>query len=178
MKAWPAWSWWAIGAFVVAAVAGSAFFAGEGRAPQGPRSVVGSPLPALPLRTLDGKTIILRARPGEVLVVNLWASWCPPCREEMPDLERFFRAFHARGVEVVGVDQGESAGTAGAFAHALGVDYPILLDPDEAYGRALSTFGLPTTAIVDRRGVVRIAVDGPLTYGRLAADVTRLLHEQ
>ncbi len=107
--------------------------------------------------------------------MNLWATWCPPCREEMPDLQRLAARERASGLVVVGVDQGESAQRARDFARALDVRYPIWIDSGQLYGRAYAALGLPTTIIVNRRGVIVRGFDGPLTYQQMQAAVGPLL---
>jgi thiol-disulfide isomerase/thioredoxin len=107
----------------------------------------------------------------------LWATWCAPCREELPDLERFARAYAGR-VVVLGIDQGESASTAAQFARTLGVTYPILVDLDEQYGRAYQGLGLPTTVIIDRKGRVVRGIDGAMTVAQMRAAVAPALAAQ
>jgi thiol-disulfide isomerase/thioredoxin len=108
-------------------------------------------------------------------VMNLWASWCPPCRAEMPDLQRLSQAYASRGVVVVGVDEGESPERAGAFAGSLGIRFPIWIDGQQQYGRVFSALGMPTTAILDRNGVIAQAFDGQLTYDEMQKAVAGLL---
>ena len=103
--------------------------------------------------------------------MNLWGTWCPPCRAEMPDLQRLAAAYAARGVVVVGVNQGESADRAGAFARSLGIRYPIWLDEHQQYGRAFSALGLPTTVVIGRDGIVVRGYDGALSYDQLRAAI-------
>ncbi|MBV8748441.1 MAG: TlpA family protein disulfide reductase, partial [Candidatus Eremiobacteraeota bacterium] len=111
---------------------------------------------------------------GQVVLMNLWATWCPPCREEMPTLERFARE-HAGTVVVLGVDQGESADAAAAFARERGVTFPILVDEQQQYGRAYAALGLPTSVIVDRSGHVVKGVDGAMTLEQMRDAVAPLL---
>ncbi len=111
--------------------------------------------------------------------MNLWASWCPPCRAEMPDLQRLAETDAHRGVAVVGVNEGESPQKARAFADALRIRFPIWIDSSERYGLIYAALGLPTTVIVDRRGIVMRGFDGPLTLradarGRRGCDAFRL----
>lgn len=107
--------------------------------------------------------------------MNLWATWCPPCRAEMPDLQRFYQHYKSRDVVVLGIDQGESAQTVRMFAASLGVRYPILLDARQQYGRAYAAVGLPTTVIVSPAGKVINAFDGALSYGQMVAAVNPAL---
>jgi cytochrome c biogenesis protein CcmG/thiol:disulfide interchange protein DsbE len=96
----------------------------------------------------------------------------------MPALEQFYAENRAKGVVVLGVDQGESAAAAGAFARAHGVTFPILLDADEQYGRSYAAIGLPTTVIVDRRGHVMRGIDGQLSLAQMREAVGPALRAQ
>ena len=93
----------------------------------------------------------------------------------MPDLQRLSSAYRASGLMVIGVDQGESAQRVAAFSRSLGIQYPILLDREQRYGAAYAAQGLPTTALIDRRGVVVRIFDGPLTYAAMVDGVRALL---
>ncbi len=147
-----------------------------GRNPSGggPAGLTGAPAQSFDVRRTDGRADSLARYRGRVVLLNLWATWCPPCREEMPALERFARE-NAGRVSVVGVDQGESAPVAAAFARARGVTFPILVDEQQQYGRAYAAVGLPTTLIVGRDGHVVRGIDGPLTLAQMQAAVAPAL---
>jgi peroxiredoxin len=142
----------------------------------GPNGAVGQVAPVFDLRDDHERAVSLDRYRGSVVVMNLWASWCPPCRAEMPDLQRLVEADGGRGVAVVGVNEGESPQRAREFAGALGIRFPIWIDASQRYGRVYSALGLPTTVIVDRRGVVRRGFDGPLTFDEMRAAVTAVLN--
>lgn len=141
----------------------------------GPGSLTGRQAPSFPADTLSGGTSSLSAYRGKVVVMNLWASWCPPCRAEMPDLQRLYASYAGRNVVVLGVDEGESAQRAGAFAQSLAIRYPILIDKQQQYGRVYAALGLPTTIIIDQRGTVVRGFDGPLAYQQMEGAITPLL---
>lgn len=169
-------------AFIVAAVA-IGWIAVEYLVPStsstnasGPSGTVGQIAPVFDLRDDGGRAASLDRYHGSVVVMNLWASWCPPCRAEMPDLQRLLEVYGGRGVAVVGVNEGESAQRARAFASALRIRFPIWIDASQRYGRVYSALGLPTTVIIDRRGVVRRGFDGPLTFDEMRAVVTAVLN--
>lgn len=168
------WLYWIAGA-VIAAVVLAAYFRGAGTSrSSGPAALAGQPAPSFMVSRLDGATSSLNAYRGSVVVMNLWASWCPPCRAEMPDLQRLYANYRSRGVVVLGVDQGESASRAAAFAKSLGIAYPIFLDQEQQYGRVYAALGLPTTIVVDRSGIVVRGFDGPLTYQQMADAIAPL----
>jgi peroxiredoxin len=168
---------WAIAgaAIVVAVLVLVPLFRGQAPLTSGPQSIVGRRAPAIELRDDRGVAVSLAQYRGKVVLMNLWASWCPPCREEMPDLQRLYSADVRRGLMVIGVDQGESAQQAQRFASALGVTYPIWLDSAQDYGRAYEALGLPTTVLIDRRGAIVRGFDGALTYGQMQSIVAPLL---
>jgi thiol-disulfide isomerase/thioredoxin len=119
--------------------------------------------PALDLADLDGKRHDLAALRGKPVVVNFWATWCPPCRREMPSLERLRQQLAGRGLEVLAVDVGEDIDTVFAFTGQLepAPAFPILLDRDSAAMQAWKVRGLPTTFVVDAQGrIVYRAVGG------------------
>jgi cytochrome c biogenesis protein CcmG, thiol:disulfide interchange protein DsbE len=125
-------------------------------------TIVAPPL-ALPRLDRPGK-LSLTAYRGTVVVVNFWASWCGPCAEEAPLLERFYRG-RAPKVVVLGVDANDFAGDARAFMRKYGLTYPVVHD---AHGSMLGHWGvggLPATFVVDRRGHVVTRILGGLTSG-------------
>ncbi|HVR45087.1 MAG TPA: TlpA disulfide reductase family protein [Candidatus Binatia bacterium] len=141
----------------------------------GPAGLVGQPAPTFALRDDRGLPVSLERYRGRVVVMNLWASWCPPCRAEMPDLQRLAALYAGRDLAIIGVNEGESPQRAGAFASSLGIRFPIWIDSAEQYGRTYTALGLPTTMIVDRSGTVARAFDGPLTFDQMRAAVSPLM---
>jgi peroxiredoxin len=164
-----------IAGVIVAAIVFAVYFRGTTAPPSGPAALAGQQAPSFTVPQLGGGSSELAAHRGRVLVMNLWATWCPPCRAEMPDLQRLYESYKNKNVDVLGVDQGESAARVGAFAKSLGIHYPILLDQDQQYGRVYAALGLPTTIIVDPQGVVTRAFDGPLSYSQMVDAISPLL---
>lgn len=172
------WLFWIAGIAIIAAVL-AVYFRGNGAAPPaGPGSLTGRIAPSFRVAALGGGTAELNEYRDHVVVMNLWASWCPPCRAEMPDLQRLYAAYRSHSVVVLGVDEGESAQRAGAFAGSLGIHYPILVDQDQNYGRVYAALGMPTTIIVDRNGTVVRAFDGPLSYPQMVGAIRPLLNQR
>ena len=164
-----------IGAAAIAAVLLAVYLRGTVPHGAGPQGLEGQRAPSFDVVTPGGAQASLSQYAGKIVVLNLWASWCPPCRAEMPDLQRLYSAYAARGVVVVGVDEGESREHAASFARALGIRYPIWIDEDQRYGRVYAALGLPTTVIVNRSGVVMRGFDGALSYPQMTQALTPLL---
>lgn len=164
--------WAAVGlALAVLAFVVEPYFVGQRATAAGPRGLVGQSAPNLDLRDDRGKAVSLERYRGSIVVMNLWASWCPPCRAEMPDLQRLVDLDGRTGVAVVGVNEGESPERARAFADSLRIRFPIWIDASQRYGRLYGALGLPTTVIVDRKGVIVRGFDGALTFDQMRAAV-------
>ena len=110
--------------------------------------------PTLRLADLDGKVHDLADLKGKLVVVNFWATWCPPCRREMPSLERLKQRLQAHGLAVLAVDVGEDADTVFSFTGQLepAPAFPILLDRDSLTMQRWKVKGLPTTFVIDPQG--------------------------
>jgi peroxiredoxin len=139
----------------------------------------GFPAPDFTLQTADGTVLRLSDLRGQVVVLNFWATWCPPCRIEMPALQEVYVAYRERGLEVLAVNMQEGSGQTSAFAAENGLTFPILFDPDGAVSSRYRVTSLPTTLFVDRKGVIReVAVGGPLSHAYLESQVAALLAEE
>ncbi len=140
------------------------------------------PAPQLRGTTLDGADFDLAALRGKVVVLNVWASWCPPCRAEAPMLEVLASGLRPEGVEFVGVDTRDGDGTAArAFVENVGLSYPNVVDPDGvlllAFRDTLPPQAVPSTLVLDRQGRIAARVIGPTTEPRLRALITAVLDE-
>jgi len=153
---------------------------GGGSASAGPGSsviVIGSPLvgrpaPALAGRTLDGSSFDLAALRGKPVLVNFWASWCGPCREEFPLLEAALARHAGAGLVVVGALFKDDPEPARSFVVEEGATWPTVIDPDRGIGEAWKVLAPPQTFFVDRDGIVRDVQVGQV---RDAAELDRLL---
>lgn len=112
------------------------------------------PAPPVAFEDLSGRPLTLRELRGNVIFVNFWATWCGPCRTEMPTLENLYRTYRGRGFVVVGVNFKESARDARALAQNLRLSFPVVLDPDGAASEAFRVRGLPVSFLLDREGRV------------------------
>ncbi len=141
---------------------------------------VGFPAPDFTLELLDGSEMTLSDLKGQVVLVNLWASWCPPCRIEMPAIEAAYQEYKERGFVVLGVnttDQ-DSEQDAAAFVQQVGVTFPILLDRSGEVSRAYLLRGLPTSYFIDGDGIIRaIVVGGPMSAVVIRTTIETLLEQ-
>jgi thiol-disulfide isomerase/thioredoxin len=108
--------------------------------------------PDFDLETLAGDRLQMSSLRGRVVLLNFWATWCAPCREEMPDLETAYLRYHDDDFIVVGVNVAESAQQARDFTSEFGVTFPIVLDSDAAIANQMGISGLPVSLFIDRNG--------------------------
>ncbi len=146
-----------------------------GRGGGGPSMLAGAPAQSYTVKNLSGASDELERYRGHVVLLNLWASWCAPCRSETPALERLYESDRGRGLVVLGIDQGESAVAAGSFSQEMKLTYPILLDEDQRYGRAYAAVGLPTSLVIDAGGRIVRGIDGELSLAQMHEAVDPLL---
>ncbi len=120
------------------------------------------PAPAFTLNDIDDAPHALADYKGKVILLNFWATWCPPCRREMPSLERLHQAMHADEFVVIAVNQMETTDHVFAYTGQLEVDptFTILFDTDSTVSRAYRVNGLPTTYLIDRQGNIRYRAVG------------------
>lgn len=125
---------------------------------------VGDPVPAYTATTLQGEPVSLEAMTGQPVLLNLWATWCHPCREEMPDLQRLHQTYGPRGLRVIGVsiDAPGAAGDIPAFLREFGVGYPIWLDPDDRASSLFGVPGIPATFLIGADGTLLWKHLGPV----------------
>lgn len=113
----------------------------------------GAALPAFSLPLLSGRGVLTSDRlEGRPTVINFWASWCAPCREEMPLLERTWRTYEDRGIQFLGVNLRDSPREARAFVRKYDVSYPVVVDESQTLAKKLGIDGLPQTLFIDAEG--------------------------
>ncbi len=142
-----------------------------GQRPPSPQ--VGFPAPDFTLPTLGGGTLHLAETRGQPLILNFWATWCPPCRAEMPALQE---AARLADVTVLAVNQGEGEAQVAQFMQTQALALPALLDQDVAVSQLYRVRSLPTTFFIDGDGVIReIVIGGPMSKALLQSKIERLL---
>ncbi len=125
----------------------------------------GNSAPDFTLKNLAGQEVKLSDLRGKVVLVNFWATWCPPCRGEIPSMERLNRAMAGKPFQMlaISIDEGGKEAVEALFSKA-GVSLPTLLDPTQQTGKRYGITGVPETFIVDKKGVILKKVVGPIDW--------------
>lgn len=134
--------------------------------------------PALELSDMGGALHSLEDYHGQVVLVNLWATWCPPCKAEMPTLEAYYQAHQADGFVTIAVNDGDPEDSVTTFVQQYGLSFPVWLDPTyQATDHAFKTRNLPSSFVIDRTGNVRLRWVGEIDRTALEKYVTPLILE-
>ena len=115
----------------------------------------GSPAPQFTLGSRAGQSVSLAQYKGQVVMLNFWASWCGPCRQEMPLLESIYKKYNRLGFTMIGVNVEPDSNAANEWLKATPVSFPILYDKDSKVSKMYDVAGMPSTVIIDRTGKVR-----------------------
>lgn len=113
------------------------------------------PAPDFTLHSVAGPNLRLQEQRGQVVMLNFWASWCGPCRQEMPQLDRLYEKYHAAGFQLLGVNVDEDVHNATGVSSKLGLHFPVLLDTEKKVSRLYDLNTMPSTVLIDRDGRVR-----------------------
>ena len=141
-----------------------------------PAPLPGYSAPDFTLVTIQGEEIQLADTIGQPVVVNFWATWCGPCRAEMPDFQRASERLAGQAL-ILGVNQRESPDQITQFALSVGVDYPLLVDASGDINRLYRVRALPTTVFIDRQGIIDEVYTGVMTQAVLEDRLQALLAE-
>ncbi len=133
-------------------------------------------MPDFSMKTLDGGSWSLSGHRGSVVLLNFWATWCPPCRQELPGLVRVAKAYRGRGVEVAGVSMDEEADLVRQFAAQHAISYPVLM-PSPGEELASQVQSLPTSLLIDRHGRIAKTYVGAESEAVFRRDLETLLAE-
>ncbi len=129
------------------------------------------------LRDIHGDTIVFSRilRTHRMTLLNFWATWCPPCRREIPELVSFYEEYRGKGVEIVAVDLQEDRASVKAFAEAQKMRFSVLIDTDGTIGAKYGIYAIPTTYILDGQGRIKKKIEGATTAEKLRKTVNQLL---
>lgn len=126
--------------------------------PSGAR--VGGPAPDFRLENIDGQSISLSGPRGSPVLINFWATWCPPCRDEMPYLQQVYEEWSDKGLVVLAINIGESPSEVKKFLQTHNLSLPVLLDTEENAARKYNITGIPTTFFIDSDGIIQQKIIG------------------
>jgi cytochrome c biogenesis protein CcmG/thiol:disulfide interchange protein DsbE len=135
------------------------------------------PAPELALKDLQGKEVSLEDYRGQVVLVNNWATWCPPCKAEMPTLQAYYDAHRDQGFTIVAVEAGGPLFEVNDFVSRASLTFPIWTDPDNQSLVAFRNQSLPNSYLIDRDGTVRLAWTGAISRDMLEQHVTPILED-
>jgi cytochrome c-type biogenesis protein len=137
---------------------------GESGATSSGRVEIGAPVPSYVATSLDGDSVSLAAQRGNVVLLNIWATWCHPCRTEIPELRAIHTRYRDRGLQLVGVsvDADGSDDAIRSFMRDYEMTFPVWRDPDERISTAFLAVGVPATFLIDKQGVLRWRRTGPI----------------
>ena len=138
---------------------------------------VNYPAPELSLQNVNGDTESLVDYRDKVVLVNNWATWCPPCKAEIPTLEAYYKAHEMDGFVIIGIEAGEPQNIVLEFVQGSKITYPIWMDPESAAMNAFHNSSLPSSYVIDREGNVRLAWVGEISQEMLEKHITPLLSE-
>jgi len=118
--------------------------------------LIGKPAPDFTVTSLDGKTISLDSLKGKVIILNFWATWCPPCRAEIPEFIRFYRDFEKKGVAIIGLSINDRNTALQEFNQTNRINYPVANDKGSRVARLYGGIrSIPTTFVIDHKGIIR-----------------------
>jgi len=134
--------------------------------------------PDFELQTLDGETIKLSNLRGQAVLINLWATWCPPCRAEMPAIEKIYNEYQDQGLVVLAVNMTyqDAYSDIAPFIDEYGLTFPVLLDETSKVGTAYQLRSLPSSFFIDRDGIIsEVVIGGPMAEALLRTRVEEIL---
>ncbi|HSL42429.1 MAG TPA: redoxin domain-containing protein [Anaerolineales bacterium] len=132
--------------------------------------------PELSLESLTGEREALANYRGSIVLVNNWATWCPPCKAEMPTLASYYDQHKSEGFTIIAIDAGDPVNVVSPFVQSYHLEFPVWLDPDGESLRAFGNGTLPNSYVIDRAGMVRYAWTGEISKAMLEKYITPLLH--
>lgn len=140
-------------------------------------SMVNFPAPELILNDLNGNKVNIADYHQQIVLINNWATWCPPCKAEMPTLLKYFEAHSGQGFMLFGIEAGDPEQDVASFVDQYGITFPILLDPNNKSLISFHNDSLPSSYVIDHNGNVVLAWTGPINQAMLDKYITPLLEQ-
>jgi peroxiredoxin len=167
-----------LGAGLIPLLANAQHKALDSAAPIFPPATTNYSAPQVELTDLQGNPVSIKDYRGRVILVNNWATWCPPCKTEMPELEAYFTAHALEGFIVLAIESGEPVDQVASFVQEYGMTFPVWLDPQEITLGIFQNWNLPSSYVIDRNGIVCFAWTGAINKATLEQYVTPLMEEK
>ncbi|HBU82570.1 MAG TPA: TlpA family protein disulfide reductase [Paenibacillus sp.] len=137
----------------------------------------GNIAPDFELNTPDGEKLKLSDFRGQKVIVNMWATWCPPCRVEMPDMQKFYEKYKDEKATIIAVNMTSSEKSLDSIPNFLkeyGITFPVVLDEQNKVGEIYQVYALPTSIIIDSQGIIQQKVSGPMNYEMMEKFVSEI----
>ncbi len=133
--------------------------------------------PDFTVRDLEGKKVSLSDFRGRLVFLNFWATWCPPCQEEMPSIERLYQSMKGKPFQILAVSVDNDAGVVGRFRKSRGYTFPMFIDDQQKAAALYQTTGVPETFIISPKGIILYKIIGPEDWssGKMLAGLMELL---
>jgi peroxiredoxin len=138
---------------------------------------VNYPAPEINLTDLSSENVNLKSYQNRIVLVNNWATWCPPCKAEMPTLEAYYQAHAEEGFLIIAIESGESIVEVADFVEKYAISFPVWIDRDGIALDAFSNWNLPSSYVIDRNGTIRLSWTGEISLAMLEKYVTPLINE-
>jgi peroxiredoxin len=135
------------------------------------------PAPDIQLQDLNGESVSLADYRGQVVLVNNWATWCPPCREEMPILDAYFRDHRHQDFTIIAIDAGDPKEVVGDFVEQYKMSFPVWVDPTSSAVNSFRNNYLPSSYLIDQDGQVIMVWSGAVSLASLEQNITPLLKD-
>jgi cytochrome c biogenesis protein CcmG, thiol:disulfide interchange protein DsbE len=172
----PAWKRWTMSVCLGIASVFILFMLLAPRSDASAQLVTGQAAPDFTVQTLDGEAVKLSDLKGQPVVLNFWASWCGPCRKEMPDLEAVYQKYKENGLQVIGVNVGDSKVAVSNFQSQVQTTFPLWLDLKEEAQQSYKILPIPATFFVDRNGTIRAIYQFQMSGAQIESEVLRLMN--
>jgi peroxiredoxin len=133
--------------------------------------------PDFELNTPDGESLKLSDFRGQKVIVNMWATWCPPCRVEMPDMQKIYEKYKDENATIIAVNMTSSEKSLDSipnFLDEFGITFPVVLDEHNKVGEIYQVYALPTSLIIDSKGIIQQKISGPMNYEMMEKFVSEI----